>query len=311
MTPRQTHRPANTPGPSESTPHLSIENVGKRYGDVWALREFSLDLGPGIHGLLGPNGAGKSTLMRILTTYTRPTEGRVTWNDTDTASDPDAVRRVLGYLPQDVGVHPNLTAEEFLSYMAALRGLDRETASARIDELLELTNLTHARDRRLSGFSGGMVQRVGIAQALLNDPELLVVDEPTVGLDPRERVRFRNVLAELAGDRIVLLSTHIVPDVEATASEVAVMADGHLLTHDTPEALIDHVSGHVWEWTVPADDLATVKRDHLVGETTRRRDGVHVRAVTPGQTPPSADAELAEPSLEDAYLALVEGGFEP
>jgi len=263
-------------------PRVSIENVSKRYGDVEALSGVTLDLQPGVTGLLGPNGAGESTLMRILTTFTEPTEGRVAWNGTDVVANPDAVRRELGYLPQDFGVYPDLTAREFLSYLAALRGLDRANADDRIADLLELTNLGHAADRRLETFSGGMRQRVGIAQALLTDPALLVVDEPTVGLDPEERVRFRNVLAGLAEDRVVVLSTHIVSDVEATASDVAVMTDGRVLAHETSETLVSRVDGRVWEWTVPGDELA-VKSRHP-DDTVWRSSWV--RVVTPARPTP-------------------------
>lgn len=294
--------------PSNVDPALVLDDVGKRYGDVWGVRDVSLELGSGVLGLLGPNGAGKSTLMRILTTSHRPSEGTVTWNGTDVATDPDAVREVLGYLPQDFGVYPDLTAREFLEYLAALRGLGRSGANERIAELLDLTNLRDAADRRLSTFSGGMRQRVGIAQALLTDPALLVVDEPTVGLDPQERVRFRNVLSALADDRVVVLSTHIVPDVEATASEVAVLNDGRLVTHSTPERLLSRVEGHVWEWTVSGDELQDVKDAHRVSTTARRRDGVHVRTV--GRERPGPFATPVEPTLEDAYLALLDGSVD-
>jgi len=190
--------------------NLSIQGVSKSYrGNVWALRGFSLELGPGVLGLLGPNGAGKTTLMSILATITRATEGSVLWNGADVATDPDILREVLGYLPQDFGVYPSLNAVEFLEYLAAVKGLDAATSRRRIDELLCLVNLTEVRKRPLGGFSGGMKQRVGIAQALLNDPRLLIVDEPTAGLDPEERVRFRNLLSDLSGERIVILSTHI------------------------------------------------------------------------------------------------------
>jgi ABC-type Na+ transport system ATPase subunit NatA len=167
---------------------------------------------PGVWGLLGPNGAGKSSLMRILATITRPTEGKVLWDGEDITGNPSHLRTVLGYLPQDFGVYPNLNALEFLQYMAAIKGLDRRTAGRRIDELLQIVNLVDARKRSLGTYSGGMKQRIGIAQALLNDPQLLIVDEPTVGLDPEERVRFRNLLSDLSGNRIVILSTHIVSD---------------------------------------------------------------------------------------------------
>jgi ABC-type multidrug transport system ATPase subunit len=193
---------------------LMIKDVGKQYRrDFWGLRDFTLDLSPGVLGLLGPNGAGKSTLMRILATITKPTTGQVTWCGTDIAHSPDGLREVLGYLPQDFGIYPNLNAVEFLDYLAAMKGLDARASRQRIDELLQVVNLVDAAKRPLGGYSGGMKQRVGIAQALLNDPQLLIVDEPTAGLDPEERVRFRNLLSDLAGNRIVILSTHIVSDV--------------------------------------------------------------------------------------------------
>jgi len=279
---------------------LSIENVTKRYRKgVVALSEFSLELKPGVLGLLGPNGAGKTTLMSILATITKASQGRVLWNGADIASRPDALRTVLGYLPQDFGVYPNLNAVEFLQYLAAVKGLDAATAARRIEELLELVNLTEARKRPLGGYSGGMKQRVGIAQALLNDPQLLIVDEPTAGLDPEERVRFRNLLSDLSGERIVILSTHIVSDVEATATGIALIAKGALVAHATPEALLLQVQGKVWEWVVPSAELNAAKQQFLISSTTRRSDGVHVRVL--GNQPP-AGAEPVAPNLEDAYL---------
>ncbi|OYR80555.1 ABC transporter ATP-binding protein, partial [Halorubrum distributum] len=195
---------------------LEIESLGKQYPEgLWGVRDITLQLGAGVHGLVGPNGAGKSTLMRMLTTVTPPTEGTIYWDGTQVSESPDAIRSVLGYLPQDFDTYPTLMLEEYLEYVAALQGLDSETASARIEALLDLVNLTDVRDRRLDTFSGGMQQRAGIAQALLNDPELLVVDEPTVGLDPEERVRMRNALADTADDRVVIFSTHVVADIEA------------------------------------------------------------------------------------------------
>jgi len=279
---------------------LSIENVGKCYrGRVWALRQFSLEIGPGVLGLLGPNGAGKTTLMSVLATITRATEGRVLWNGVDVAQEPNALRRVLGYLPQDFGVYPNLNAQELLEYLAAVKGLEARVAQKRIDQLLDLVNLQDVRRRPLGGYSGGMKQRVGIAQALLNDPELLIVDEPTAGLDPEERVRFRNLLAELSGERIVILSTHIVSDVEATATEIGLIAGGHLVAQAAPEDLLRRVDGKVWEWVVPSADLRGVKEAYRVSSTARRSDGVHVRVLT--EEPPPG-AQPAMPTLEDAYL---------
>jgi ABC-type multidrug transport system ATPase subunit len=283
--------------------NLVISNVGKQYnGQVWGLQDFSLSLGPGVLGLVGPNGAGKSTLMRILATITRPTRGEVTWNGQNTARHPDELRAVLGYLPQDFGVYPNLNAVEFLQYMAAVKGLSGPAARRRIGELLEVVNLVEARTRPLGGYSGGMKQRVGIAQALLNDPELLIVDEPTVGLDPEERVRFRNLLSDLSGQRIVILSTHIVSDVEATATCIAVVANGKLLLSASPEELLQNVEGRVWDWLVSSADLPGVKERYLLSGTIRRSDGVLVRVVS--DTPPTADALPAAPRLEDAYLYL-------
>ncbi|HEX4005388.1 MAG TPA: ABC transporter ATP-binding protein [Acidobacteriaceae bacterium] len=279
---------------------MSIQNAGKCYrGKVWALRGFSLDLKPGVLGLLGPNGAGKTTLMSILATITRASEGLVLWNGVDVAKDPDALRSVLGYLPQDFGVYPNLNAVEFLEYLAAVKGLDAAAARRRIEELLNLVNLSDVRKRPLGGFSGGMKQRVGIAQALLNDPRLLIVDEPTAGLDPEERVRFRNLLSDLSGERIVILSTHIVSDVEATATDIALISAGHLVAHAAPEELLRRVEGRVWEWVVPSADLARVKEAFRVSSTVRRSDGVRVRVLT--DHPPPA-AQPAIPTLEDAYL---------
>jgi ABC-type multidrug transport system ATPase subunit len=279
---------------------LVIDNVSKQYGGrLLALSNFSLELAPGVLGLLGPNGAGKTTLMSILATITRATSGKVTWNGTDVAANPDAVRAVLGYLPQDFGVYPNLNAVEFLEYLAAVKGLDAPTAKRRIDELLNLVNLADVRKRPLGGFSGGMKQRVGIAQALLNDPQLLIVDEPTAGLDPEERVRFRNLLSDLAGERIVILSTHIVSDVEATATDIALISKGTLVAHATPEELLRRVEGMVWEWVIPSTELTAAKQRYLVSSTTRRSDGVHVRVL--GQQPP-AGAQPVLPTLEDAYL---------
>jgi ABC-type multidrug transport system ATPase subunit len=280
--------------------NLLIEGVSKVYGGkVWAVRDFHMELGPGVLGLLGPNGAGKTTLMSVLATITRPTHGTVKWNGTDVARDPDSIRSVLGYLPQDFGVYPNLNAIEFLEYLAAVKGLSAASARRRIDELLNLVNLTDVRKRPLGGYSGGMKQRIGIAQALLNDPQLLIVDEPTAGLDPEERVRFRNLLSELSGERIVILSTHVVSDVEATATGIALISQGTLVVHAAPEDLLREAEGKVWEWVIPSAELNAAKRRYLIGGTTRRSDGVHVRVLA--ASPPDGSVP-ATATLEDAYL---------
>lgn len=283
---------------------LKIDNVSKQYkGDIWGLRDFSLTLEPGILTLLGPNGAGKSTLMQILATITKPSEGKVTWNGVDITKFPDNLRAVLGYLPQEFGIYPNLTAIEFLEYIAALKGIDRRSARKRIQELLHIVNLFDARNRPLGDYSGGMKQRAGIAQALLNDPQLLIVDEPTTGLDPQERVRFRNLLSDLAGERIVILSTHIVSDAESTATRIAIINKGQLLTDATPERLLQKAEGKVWEWVISSTELISIRQQYIISSTVRRGDGVHIRVIA--DTPPSNKASSVAPNLEDAYLDLI------
>jgi ABC-2 type transport system ATP-binding protein len=284
---------------------LVIDNVSKTYrSGVRALHNFSLELGSGVLGLLGPNGAGKSTLMSILATITQPSGGRVIWEDEGSSFDivqhPNALRQVLGYLPQEFGFYPKLTALEFLQYLAAVKGIPSTAAKQRIQELLQLVNLVDAGKRPLGGFSGGMRQRVGIAQALLNDPKLLIVDEPTAGLDPEERVRFRNLISELAADRIVILSTHIVSDVESTANEIALLNKGELLRHAPSEDLLAAVEGRVWECIVSSADFTLFKQHHRVSGVVRRADGFHVRVVS--EDKPWGNALLQTAQLEDAYL---------
>jgi ABC-2 type transport system ATP-binding protein len=289
----------------DSPNSLVIEtlNLSKAYKGVQALKDFNLKLFPGILGLLGPNGAGKSTLMRMLATITKPTEGIILWNGRDVVKDPEVLRSVLGYLPQDFGVYPNLSAQEFLEYMAAIKGMSGKKARQKISELLDLVNLREAARRPLGGYSGGMRQRVGIAQALLNDPQLLIVDEPTVGLDPEERVRFRNLLSDLAGERIIILSTHIVSDVEATATDIAIIHKGQLKARALPEQLLKQMEGSVWEWMTTSQELPTLKQQFLVSGTIRRMDGVEVRAVSEAR--PCPDAQPVTPNLEDVYLSMV------
>lgn len=287
--------------------HLKIINISKTYarGRVWGLKNFNLELESGVLGLLGPNGAGKTSMMRILATIAKPTEGNVYWNGVDICKQPDVIRRDLGYLPQDFGVYPHLNAVEFLEYMAAVKGLHWRTAKKRISDLLEMVNLTGICKQPLGGYSGGQRQRVGIAQALLNDPKLLIVDEPTTGLDPEERLRFRNLLADLPGDRLVIFSTHIVPDVETVATEIAIIRKGTLLHHTTPEALLSCVEGQVWQWVIPGRQLQEVRADYLVTDTVRRSDGIHVRLIS--KVSPSPEAVVSAPRLEDAFMFLAGG----
>jgi ABC-type multidrug transport system ATPase subunit len=287
---------------------LEVRNLSKRYpGGTHALQGVSLSMEEGVLGLLGPNGAGKTTLMSILATVTKPTGGSFHWRGADGVAQPLAVRRALGYLPQDFGIYERLTAREFLLYLGRLKGLDGAALTRRVDELLELVNLHQAAQRRLGGFSGGMRQRVGIAQALLGDPQLLIVDEPTVGLDPEERVRFRNLLAESAHGRLVILSTHIVSDVEAVASRIAVLRGGRLVADATPEELLQRAAGRVFEAMVAPDRLAAAQASAAVSSLQRRADGVRLRFVGDGSRLPGA--RPVEASLEDAYLLVnLDGG---
>ncbi|MEU8821649.1 ATP-binding cassette domain-containing protein [Actinoplanes sp. NPDC048796] len=283
---------------------FELIDVTKVYrGGKRAVDGVTMSLGPGVLGLLGPNGAGKSSLMRVAATVTRPTSGRVLFEGTDVVARPDVLRRRLGYLPQDFGVYPHLTAREFLSYLAAVKGLSARVARARIDELLTLMHLTEAAKRPLGGYSGGMLRRVGIAQTLLTDPRVLIIDEPTAGLDPEERVRFRNLLSELAADRLVLLSTHIVSDIESVAGDIAIVAHGRVLRRGSPGDLVQTVAGQVWELIVPPSALAAVQARHTVSRMVRTAEGVRLRLLSPD--PPAPDAVSIRPDLEDAYLAVI------
>src|SRR5258707_12201131 len=217
---------------------LMIDRLSKRYGQQWALRELSLRCEPGMLGLVGPNGAGKTSLMRMIATLLEATEGIIHWNGQDIRTHGQALRQVLGYLPQDFGIYPEFTGRQFLRYLAAMKGLPTSLVNRRVDEVLSIVNLEQEADRKLPTYSGGMKQRIGIAQALLNDPELLIVDEPTAGLDPAERVRFRTLLASLTSNRIILLSTHIISDVEAVASRLLIFQEVRVLADTPPQRLL-------------------------------------------------------------------------
>jgi ABC-2 type transport system ATP-binding protein len=282
---------------------LTIEKVSKRFkAGNFGVRELSLEVKSGVIGLLGPNGAGKTTLMQMIATITRPTGGRILFHGQDVAKRPNELRRRLGYLPQDFGVYDNLTATEFLSYFATLKGV---RSKKRVTEMLESVNLHGVANRTVGGFSGGMKQRLGIAQALINDPELVIVDEPTAGLDPEERVRFRNVLSEIGFGKLVILSTHIVSDVESIATEIAVMKEGSLLAMATPETLLRTCEGHVWKSTVASEQFDQLRTTLKISSAVRKPDGVHIRFVGPS---PAIAADRVEPELEDAFLYLMNFG---
>jgi ABC-type multidrug transport system ATPase subunit len=279
---------------------LHIERLSKQFGSRWALRDVSLRTGPELVGLVGPNGAGKTTLMRITATLLEPTEGSVRWNGQSTHSHGRALRQVLGYLPQEFGIYPEFTGRQFLRYLAAMKGLPKDLAARRVDEVLELVHLEREADRRLPTYSGGMKQRIGIAQALLNDPELLIVDEPTGGLDPEERVRFRTLLASLTSSRITLLSTHIIADVEAVATRLVILREGRVLADTTPDKLLARATGKVWSVTVDVAAAQRLQETERISGLVRRPSGVMLRVVS--ETRPHAEATVIEPTLEDAYL---------
>lgn len=281
---------------------LEIQNLSKRYNkDKYGLRDFSLIVENGILGLLGPNGAGKSTLMKIIATITTPTEGHILLDNTDIVKDPNKIRKILGYLPQDFGVYPNLNAYEFLEYIAAMKGVGGPNLRLRIEKLLDGVNLMEVAKKPIGTYSGGMKQRIGIAQALLNNPQILIFDEPTVGLDPEERVRFRNLISDLAVERIVILSSHIVSDIETNSDEVAIIKSGQLVTKGAQADIIEKVQGKVFELEMNGVDLAAFKGKYKVVNTIRKKDKVIVRYISDD---PVAGGSGCVASLEDAYLFL-------
>jgi ABC-2 type transport system ATP-binding protein len=281
---------------------LRVESLTKKFrsGD-FGVRNFSLNLQGGIVGLLGPNGAGKTTLMQMIATILRPTSGNIFYQDVDVLKDPDFLRRRLGYLPQDFGIYDNLTAIEFLTYFASLKGVhDRN----KIREMLEMVNLHSSASRLVGTFSGGMKQRLGIAQALINDPELLIVDEPTAGLDPEERVRFRNLLSEVGHARLVILSTHIVSDVESVATHIVVIKNGALIGFGAPEDFLQAAENCVWTAVISSNEFEALRTRVRICSSIRKPDGTHVRMVSLDR--PFAGAVTQEANLEDAFLLLMD-----
>jgi ABC-2 type transport system ATP-binding protein len=281
---------------------IQIKQLTKTYGNVQALRGIDLEIGSGMFGLVGPNGAGKTTLMRILAGLVRPTSGTVNvlGNDVTSPHGKLATKAVLGYLPQELGLYPNLTAREFLDYIAILKGVtDRAVRRQQVNDVLQQVRLSDEADRQLKTYSGGMKRRVGIAQALLGDPQLLIVDEPTAGLDPEERVRLRNLLADMAARRVVILSTHIVEDISQSCTDLAVIAHGKVLFQGPPRDLIGRARGHVWTISSAGERPDT---GLTIVSTLQLQDTVQYRVLG---DPLGQAAVPAEPSLEDGYLWLM------
>lgn len=284
---------------------LSVDRLTKHYGSKIAVDCVSVALKPGIYGLLGENGAGKTTLMRMLCAILESTSGEVFLDGREIVSMGAEYRDILGYLPQDFGYYPNYTAREFLLYMAALKGIPRDRAKKRAEELLEVAGLSEVAAKKMKTFSGGMKQRVGIAQALLNHPKLLILDEPTAGLDPKERVRFRNLISDYAAGRIVILSTHIVSDIEAIADEVLLMKKGKLVSQGTVSELTKEAEGKVWELTVSPAEAKSWQERAAVANLRHEGEQVVLRILSDEK--PAEGAVPCEAGLEDLYLYSMQG----
>ena len=286
---------------------LRLDRLTKQFGSAIAVDRLSATLTPGVYGLLGANGAGKTTLMRMICDVLKPTSGSVVWNGAPIERLGERYRSVLGYLPQDFGYYPDFSALDFMLYLSALKGLDSKAAKRRSMELLDLVGLKIVAKRKVKTFSGGMKQRLGIAQAVINDPQVLVLDEPTAGLDPKERVRFRNLISALAQDKVVILSTHIVSDVEYIADEILIMRAGQIVASGTIEEILAQVSGVVWECVVTPREADVMSARMAVGNVRYDHAGMAIVRIV-SDTAPHSSARLVEPTLEDVYLYIFQEG---
>ena len=279
---------------------LSLKSIKKEYGDKLVLDCLSFSLKPGLYGILGSNGSGKTTLFRIICGLMKPTQGAVFFNGKNIVDQAENFRDILGFLPQDFRYYPDFTARNFLLYIASLKGLSRKNASTTSDELLDLVGLSAIKNKKIRKLSGGMKQRLGIAQALLNNPQVLVLDEPTVGLDPKERVKFRKLLSSLSKEKIILLSTHIVLDVESIADEILILKNGRLRDRGTVSQLVSEISSKVWECEVTEYEADKLEETFLV--SNRRQVGQHIVMRIVSEQAPISKASLVSPTLEDLYL---------
>lgn len=280
---------------------LEISNLTKQYGTFTALRGLSCEFTAGVYGLLGPNGAGKSTLMNIITENLKPTSGTVRYNGQNTSEMGAEFRRLLGFMPQQQGLYPNFTLERFLYYMAALKGMSKQDARADIERLIGLVNLGDSRNKRLGGFSGGMKQRALIAQAMLGDPKIIILDEPTAGLDPKERIRIRNLVAEIAFEKIVIIATHVVSDIEFIAKEVLLLRQGELIGKGKPHELCRTIEGKVYEIMASESELSEISDIYKVGNISMDEHSIYVRVISETE-PGGYEFTPVKPELEDLYL---------
>lgn len=279
---------------------LTLKNLTKSYGSFTAVSELNYTMRNGVYGLLGVNGAGKTTLMRMICTLMKPTQGFITCDGRDIFEMGGEYRRLIGYLPQEFGYYPDLSAREYLMYIAAIKGLRTAVAKERAEKLLEKVGLGNTGKKRLKTFSGGMIRRIGIAQAVLNDPKILVLDEPTAGLDPKERIRFRNLISELASNRMVLLSTHIVSDLEFISNRIVLMQKGEFAFSGTPEEIVDSISDKVWSCTIERNELEKYTKLFSVASVKSASNGLELRIIS--ETKPDSQAEKTRATLEDAFL---------
>lgn len=281
---------------------IEIRDLSKNFGKKQALKHVNLQIESGMFGLLGPNGAGKTTLMKVLTTLTKKSSGEVKVCNIPVEQCVQ-VRRIIGYLPQDFSMYGNMKASEALDYLAVLSGMSKKERAVKVPEMLERVNLGEQQNTKVKAMSGGMKRRLGIAQAIIHDPKVIVVDEPTAGLDPEERVRFRNLLCEIAKDRIVILSTHIVGDIEATCENIAVLNQGEILFRGKVSQLLEAVKGKVYMAKVSAMELPSIREKFLVTGILTNGSSANIKIIS--EEPPMKDAELTGPDVEDAYMYLM------
>ena len=279
---------------------LTIQNLTKEFGTLHAVDNVNFTMTNGVYGLLGVNGAGKTTLMRMLTTLIKPTSGEILWDGQDVYAMDGQYRKLLGYLPQDFGYYPDFSIYDYLMYIASIKGIRPAVAKERVKLLLKQVGLVRARHKKMKTLSGGMKRRAGIAQAMLNDPKILILDEPTAGLDPSERIRFRNLISELSEDRIVLLSTHIVSDIEYIANEILLMKDGCITMSGTAEEIVASMPEQVWTFAVPKTQIDAYLKAYKVANVKTIPGGAELRVLSPVR--PNSAAVEAEPNLEDAFL---------